>query len=68
MDIIQRGTLDSQNTPATGTIILDDDFFGLGGTGGASTSGTQTSRMLFVRGASAHSTRTEAPRSHSTER
>jgi len=61
MDIIQRdGTLDSQNTPATGTIILDDDFFGLGGTGGASTSGTQASRTLFVRGASAHSTRTES--------
>jgi hypothetical protein len=61
MDIIQRdGTLDSQNTPATGTIILDDDFFGLGGTGGASTSGTQASRALVVRGASAHSTRTES--------
>ena len=61
MDIIQRdGTLDSQNAPATDTIILDDDFFGLGGTGGASTSGAQTSRTLVVRGTSAHSTRTES--------
>lgn len=61
MDIIQRdGTMDSQNTPITGTIILDDDFFGISGTGGTSTSGTQQSRTLFVRGASAHSTRTES--------
>jgi hypothetical protein len=58
MEVVQRdATLDSQHTPMTG-ISLDDEFGGAGA--GVGTGGTQQLRILFVRGASAHSTRTES--------